>query len=50
MKKYYFIFLSLLLILTSCSKNTVIWHFEDLDEAIKLANNKIIMIDFYTDW
>jgi len=49
MKKYYFIFLSLLL-LTGCSKNTISWYSGNLDEAIKLSDNKIIMIDFYTDW
>ena len=49
MKKYYFILLSLLLF-ASCNKNSVNWHSENLDEALIVADNAIVMIDFYTDW
>jgi len=52
MKKKYFI-LWLLLLLISCNKNSYInWSHGTLDEAIALNshNQKLIMIDFYTDW
>ena len=49
MKKYYFILFSLLLI-NGCSKNLVNWYSGNLDGALIAVNNKIIMIDFYTDW
>ena len=49
MKKYYLIVLSFLL-LSSCSKNSVKWYSGDLDNALSISDNKIIMIDFYTDW
>ncbi len=49
MKKYYLIALSLLLF-SGCSKNSVEWYAGNLDEALAMADNKIIMVDFYTDW
>ena len=49
MNKYYLIVLSLL-IFSGCSKKTVEWYSGNLDEALYIAENKIIMIDFYTDW
>ena len=49
MKKYYLIVLSLLLV-SSCSKNSVKWYSGNLDNALSESENKIIMIDFYTDW
>ena len=48
MKKYYLIVLTLLFF--GCSKNSVEWYVGNIDEALALADNKIIMIDFYTDW
>ena len=49
MKKYYLLVL-FLLIFSGCSKNSVEWYTDSLDEALAIADNKIIMIDFYTDW
>ena len=49
MKKYYLIALSLLLF-SNCSKNSVKWYSGNLDEALLLAEDQIIMLDFYTDW
>jgi len=49
MNKYYLIVLSLL-IFSGCSKKTVKWYSGNLDNALSESENKIIMIDFYTDW
>ena len=49
MKKYYFTLLFLLFFF-GCSKNSVNWFSGNLHDAVLLADNKIIMIDFYTDW
>ena len=47
---YPILFLGFLLI-TGCSqKEKVDWFAGNLDNACVAANNKIIMIDFYTDW
>ncbi len=49
MKKL-FIFFSLIL-LTSCgNKDSINWFIGDLNAAASIAENKIIMVDFYTDW
>ena len=49
MKKL-FIFFSLIL-LTSCgNKDSINWFIGDLNAATSIAENKIIMVDFYTDW
>ena len=40
-----------LLLLTSCrNKESVNWFIGDLDAASSVADNKVIMLDFYTDW
>ena len=39
-----------LLFLSGCNKDSVNWFSGTLDEAISSDNNKLIMIDFYTDW
>ena len=49
MKKYY-LFLLYLLLLNGCSKKSVNWYHDTVDNALKVADDKIIMIDFYTDW
>ena len=51
MKKNIFI-LYFLLQLFGCNKDTINWFPGTLDEAISqnTNSNKIIMIDFYTDW
>ncbi len=49
MKKYYLVLLSCLLI-NGCSKNSVNWYNDTLENALTNADSKIIMLDFYTDW
>jgi serine protease inhibitor len=50
MKKILLIF-SLLLLITGCSnKDSINWFVGDLSSASSIADNKIIMLDFYTDW
>ena len=49
MKKIFLIF-SLLLIPGCSNKDSVNWFVGDLPAASSMANNKIIMLDFYTDW
>ena len=49
MKKILLIF-SLLLIPGCSNKDSVNWFVGDLPAASSMANNKIIMLDFYTDW
>ena len=49
MKKYNLFLLSLLLI-SGCSKESLNWYDENLEVALINADDKIIMIDFYTDW
>ena len=40
-----------LLLLSNCSnKESVNWFIGDLDAASSVADNKVIMLDFYTDW
>ena len=40
-----------LLLLTSCgNKESVNWFIGDLNAASSVADNKVIMLDFYTDW
>tara|TARA_Y100001960_G_C14461971_1_gene722512 strand:- start:307 stop:456 length:150 start_codon:yes stop_codon:yes gene_type:complete len=49
MKKIFLTFLLSLFI--SCNnKTSVEWFIGDLNAAYSIANNKIIMLDFYTDW
>ena len=45
----YFVLITLLCIY-SCDKESVSWYNGNLEEASTIANDKIIMIDFYTDW
>ena len=49
MKKYYLVLLCFLLF-NGCNKNSVNWFNGNLENALIMADNKIIMIDFYTDW
>ena len=51
MNKNSFIFLSLLLLL-GCNKESVNWFQGTFDEALvdSYNQNKVIMLDFYTDW
>ena len=52
MNKKYLIFY-LIFLLSGCNnKNFINWYYGSLEEAIalNLNNNKLIMIDFYTDW
>jgi len=46
MKKYCII----LLFLFCCTKNNVHWFEGTFEEALKINNNKIIMLDFYAVW
>ena len=40
-----------LLLLSNCSnKESVNWFIGDLNAASSIADNKVIMLDFYTDW
>jgi len=51
MKKYFFRFFFLIFILIACNNlKSVNWFNGNLDDACINADNKIIMIDFYTDW
>ena len=51
MKILYPILFTTLLFVTGCSqKETVNWFEGNLDNACIIASDKIIMIDFYTDW
>ena len=49
MKKYYFVFL-LLFILTSCNNEKINWHTSNLEDALIVAQNKIIMIEITDTW
>ena len=49
MKKYSLIFI-VLFIFNGCSKESINWYNGNLDDAVKINNDKLIMIDFYTDW
>ena len=49
MKKFLLIF-SLFLITGCNNKDSVNWFIGDLSAASTMASNKIIMIDFYTNW
>jgi len=49
MKKYSLIFVALF-IFNGCSKESINWYNGNLDDAVKVNNDKLIMIDFYTDW
>ena len=49
MKKYSLIFI-VLFIFNGCSKESINWYNGNLDDAVKVNNDKLIMIDFYTDW
>tara|TARA_B100000029_G_scaffold370423_1_gene364283 strand:+ start:305 stop:451 length:147 start_codon:yes stop_codon:yes gene_type:complete len=42
--------LFLLLFLSGCNKEYINWQLGNLEDATIIANNKTIMIDFYTDW
>tara|TARA_B100000029_G_scaffold516489_1_gene630218 strand:- start:4618 stop:4764 length:147 start_codon:yes stop_codon:yes gene_type:complete len=46
-KKYYLI---LLFFICGCSKESVNWHQSNLEDALAISKDKIIMLDFYTDW
>ena len=46
MKKYFIFFI----LIFSCDSQKLNWFEGTLEEAFKLSNNKIIMVDFYTDW
>ena len=51
MRAIYFNLFFLLFFIAGCNNvNTVDWFNGNLDEAYLLADDKIIMIDFYTDW
>jgi len=50
MIKKYFLLLLLLFFLCSCNKEAVNWHYGNLEDALVISNDKIIMLDFYTDW
>ena len=40
-----------LLLLSNCSnKESVNWFIGDLNAASSVADKKVIMLDFYTDW
>ena len=40
-----------LLLLTDCgNKESVNWFIGDLNAASNVTDNKVIMLDFYTDW
>jgi len=50
MKNLFLIF-SLLLITSCGNKDSIHWFIGDLNAASSIAaDNKIIMLDFYTDW
>ena len=49
MKKINLLFLSLFCLI-GCNKETVKWHLGNLEDATIIANDKLIMVDFYTDW
>ena len=46
MKKYYFIFL----LIFGCNSQKINWFEGSLEDALASSDDKIIMIDFYTDW
>ena len=46
MKRYFFIFL----LIFCCNSQKLNWFEGSLEEAFLLNENKVIMIDFYTDW
>ena len=48
--KNIFLFLCTLLLFFKCSKENVHWSNSTLEEALEISDNKLIMIDFYTDW
>ena len=51
MKNKYFVFIILMLLLIGgCNKQKISWYAGQLDNAFIIAENKIIMIEFYTDW
>jgi len=40
-----------LLLITGCNnKESVNWFIGDLNAASSVADDKVIMLDFYTDW
>ena len=50
MKKNNFIVLALFLFFFGCDKKEITWFNSSLEEALLNSDNKIIMLDFYTDW
>ena len=45
------IIICLFLLLFSCNKDTHYpWFQGDLDDALDILDDKIIMLDFYTEW
>ena len=46
MLRYFFIFL----LIFGCNSQKLNWHKGSLEDAFALSDDKIIMIDFYTDW
>jgi len=40
----------MLLLIGGCNKQKISWYAGQLDNAFIIAENKIIMIEFYTEW